>query len=144
VPNPVAQELLLIVGGLVVFVFTMAYFGVGWAIVVSVMAAGGAGALRDQASARAVHHAAVPNYEKRYLHVGLLILLVAAFLVFLPIASSDAFRERLAVLNTPKPSDCDWASAPIGDKHCHYESSVSHVRDRTGKEIIVTWQRVDD
>lgn len=49
-----------------------------------------------------------------------------------------------------KPHTCDFLSAPIGEKGCHYEPDVTAVRtgtDRVGKAIVsfddgVTW--VDD
>jgi hypothetical protein len=50
----------------------------------------------------------------------------------------------VARANTPEPRDCDWISSPVGDKHCHYESSFNHVHDRQGEHIIVVWHRVED
>src|SRR6202035_5024976 len=47
-----------------------------------------------------------------------------------------------AVNKDPKPHDCDWSKAPIGNKECHYEVEVVKTRIRegvdqkTGKPII--------
>lgn len=142
-PKQALQELLLILGALIlgalVLFVVFNLLGLGWAIIASLLVAGLASALRQQPTPRTGHHPAIPDYEKRYLHLGLLFLLFALFIASIPIISSDAFQERLAVLNTPKPSDCDW-----GDKHCHYESSVSHFSDQNGEHIIVKWYRVND
>ena len=60
-----------------------------------------------------------------------------------------------------KPHDCDWSTAPLGNKHCHYENMVT-VYNQDGKiiesfgkanpatpdqepaKVHVDWQRVDD
>jgi len=60
-----------------------------------------------------------------------------------------------------KPHNCDWDSAPIGSKHCHYDAIVTvynqygHViegpgRDKTNppndqnEKIHVEWERVEE
>ena len=35
---------------------------------------------------------------------------------------NDVPSERVYIQR--KPHDCEWMSAPLGDKHCHYEKSV--------------------
>lgn len=134
--NPAAQELLLILGGLLLFALVSFSVGLGWAILASILIAAGVGGR----STRPSPHRAAPNYERKHLYVGLLILLFPALLILIPVLSSNAVQERFAVLNTPKPADCDWSTTPFGAKHCHYESTVQH---RSG-EIIVTWNRVAD
>jgi hypothetical protein len=60
-----------------------------------------------------------------------------------------------------KPHNCDWDSAPLGNKHCHYEKVVT-VYNQDGKiiegpaptlpapsdqkpaKVYVQWQRIDD
>jgi len=60
-----------------------------------------------------------------------------------------------------KPYNCEWGSAPLGNKHCHYESIVT-VYNQDGKiiesagkadptpfdqkptKVHVEWQRLDD
>ena len=60
-----------------------------------------------------------------------------------------------------KPHNCDWDSAPLGNKHCHYEAVVSTlnsagtvvesggkqntaVGDQNVTKVHVDWQRVED
>jgi uncharacterized membrane protein len=60
-----------------------------------------------------------------------------------------------------KPYDCDWDSAPIGKKHCHYDAVVTiynqsgNVIEESGRmnrtpldqnaaKVHIEWQRVDD
>jgi len=43
-----------------------------------------------------------------------------------------------------KPHDCDHFKAPIGDKECHFEKSVTTDKDEHGKiEVYVSWDKVD-
>jgi hypothetical protein len=134
----------VILGSLLMLALVLGLLGGGWVIIFSVVVVCGAGALREQATRPTGHRPAILDYEKRYLYLGLLVLLAGTFIAFVPIMSSDAVQERLAILNTPKPSDCDWVGAPLGNKHCHYESSVSHLKDERGEHTIVKWYRVDD
>jgi hypothetical protein len=32
------------------------------------------------------------------------------------------------VIVNPRPHNCEWSTAPLGDKHCHYDPSVHSVR----------------
>jgi hypothetical protein len=32
------------------------------------------------------------------------------------------------VIVNPRPHDCEWLTAPLGDKHCHYDPLVRRVR----------------
>ena len=34
--------------------------------------------------------------------------------------------EQLAILMSQKPSDCDWLTLPLGEKHCHYDGIAVH------------------
>jgi hypothetical protein len=53
-----------------------------------------------------------------------------------------------------KPYDCDWDSAPIGSKHCHYETIVvlySQAGDvlkaseaANPAKVYVAWKKVED
>lgn len=38
-----------------------------------------------------------------------------------------------------KPHDCEWGTAPIGEKHCSYEIEVSNTPD-----VTFTWRKVED
>jgi len=55
---------------------------------------------------------------------------------------NDVPIERVSV--QPKPHDCEWGSAPLGDKNCHYEESVHRLQDKEGPYLIVSWTRVTD
>jgi hypothetical protein len=48
------------------------------------------------------------------------------------------------VIVRPKPRDCDFSKAPLGDKECHYEKHVEIQRDpKTGKvNVYVYWEKV--
>ena len=53
------------------------------------------------------------------------------------------------VVVIPKPHDCDWTFAPLGNKGCHY---VKQITDADGHEavigktryVFVAWQKVED
>jgi hypothetical protein len=90
------------------------------------------------------HHHEEPDHEKRFLRSGLLILLLAAFSIFAYSVPAETYQEWIALVENPKPSDCDWSITPLGGKYCHYESSFHHVNDRKGDHVVVTWQRVND
>jgi hypothetical protein len=41
-----------------------------------------------------------------------------------------------------RPHDCEWNSAPLGDKHCHYEAMVT-VYNQDGKVIETSFGKPD-
>jgi len=44
-----------------------------------------------------------------------------------------------------KPHDCKWFTAPIGNKHCHYEKDIYTERDKQGRTwVYVSWDKVDE
>jgi hypothetical protein len=45
-----------------------------------------------------------------------------------------------------KPYDCEWETAPLGAKHCHYERTVHTETDQHGNvtALYVSWQKVQD
>ena len=67
-------------------------------------------------------------------------------------------QERLAdqygiskknVVVEPRPHGCDFADAPLGDKHCHYEKDVEVQRmcpapNCRVTSVYVTWRRVEE
>ena len=81
-----------------------------------------------------------PNIEKGFRRLGLLMLLLGALLL-VPLTVGP---ERLAILVSQKPSDCDWLTLPLGEKHCHYEGVAVHIRNPNNDHIRVEWQRVSD
>jgi hypothetical protein len=75
----------------------------------------------------------------------------------------DSIKYRLQydvdsdhVYISDKPHDCEWDTAPMGNKLCHYEKSVSVIREDlkpwelyAGKKakvnsVFVTWNKVKD
>ena len=42
-----------------------------------------------------------------------------------------------------KPHNCDWDSAPLGNKHCHYEAAVA-VYNSDGRVVDGTGAEVDE
>ena len=137
--NPAAKELFLILCGLLLFALASGLLGLGWAIVFAVVITAGIRGSKTQRSPER----AVPNYEKKYLYVGLLILMFSALLALIPVISSNVVRERLALLSSPKPRDCDWDTRPLGDKRCHYEPTFNNVNE-PGRDVTVEWRRVID
>ncbi len=81
-----------------------------------------------------------PNIEKGFRRLGWLMLLLGALLL-VPLTVGP---EQLAILMSQKPSDCDWLTLPLGEKHCHYEGIAVHIRNPNGDHIRVEWQRVRD
>ena len=85
-------------------------------------------------------HHETPNFERRFRWLGLLIILFGALLL-VPFTLSP---EQLAIVMSQKPTDCDWITLPIGDKHCHYEGSAVHDNHPSGDHISVNWRRESD
>ena len=42
-----------------------------------------------------------------------------------------------------EPQDCEWGTAPLGNKLCHYEKSVTAVKDDAGRntDVVVFWTK---
>jgi hypothetical protein len=80
---------------------------------------------------------------------------------------NDPDLSGAQIIVMPKPHDCAWGTAPIGEKNCHYEKQVGTVRVRPGANggkvvstddgasweatvpqdksgVIVTWTRIED
>jgi hypothetical protein len=147
--HPIAQEPLLLLVALLTLLLVWVLLGPGWAILVASMVALWAGlALRARGGSHTLHptrrHHQAPDYEKRVLRTGLLTLLLGAVLLLLFSVPRERFQEWSAAAATPKPADCDWTSPPLGDKHCHYDASYTHVNDRQGDHVTVQWHRVYD
>jgi hypothetical protein len=58
------------------------------------------------------------------------------------------YEKRRCVAETPK--DCDYDTAPLGNKLCHYERREHFVdrdmnpvsREANGGQVFITWQKV--
>ena len=44
----------------------------------------------------------------------------------------------------PKPHDCEFMKAPLGDKNCHFDGVVTRLQDKDGPYVVVSWNRVND
>ena len=74
-----------------------------------------------------------------------------------------SYRGWIAFINTvdienvniePKPHDCEWDTAPLGSKHCHYDSHEMRfnpagnpaLTGNTGPhdKIVVVWEKVNE
>ena len=142
--RPVTEELLLIVGGPLTFVLLFALFGPAWALLVSSVGVLLLSARRIDTTQQVWHHHGVPDSNRRFRWFGRLILLLAAFVALGYSVPGEKYREWAALADHPEPRDCNWNTAPLGDKHCHYESSFSHFDDQKGEHTIVVWRRVND
>ena len=53
--------------------------------------------------------------------------------------------DQKHVFVAPKPHDCEWGKAPIGNKYCHFEQVVTTDNNQNGnKEVYVNWQKVEE
>jgi len=92
------------------------------------------------------YHLQSPDYNKRYLHLGLLILLAPLYLplllaflgLFLVPGPVGQDRSDPNIIEMPKPDDCGLFSG------CHYEKRVIHVNDKRGAHTIIMWQRMEN
>jgi hypothetical protein len=77
--------------------------------------------------------------------------LFQAGLVWLFPTSSAGYSMRYGVSQKnvfiePKPHDCEWGKAPIGNKYCHFDKVVDTTTDGSGKttRVYVSWQKVEE
>jgi hypothetical protein len=90
------------------------------------------------------HHLQSPDYDDRYFHLGLLLLLAPLYLplllAFFSFVSAsltvEQGRSNARIIEMAKPTDCGWFT------DCHYEKRISH--DRRSGYTIVRWERVND
>ena len=80
----------------------------------------------------------------------LLVAIAGKVLIFTNPTSTIGYRleyQTNSVLISPRPYDCDFLTAPIGSKRCHYESSVDIVvppGELTERSVRVSWLRRED
>ncbi len=144
-----AQEPLLVLGSLLTLLIVWILLGSGWAVLLAALAGAVAGiCLWERAGTSTPHPTRhgqkVPGFEKRVLRWGLVALVLGPLLVLVFSVPRERYQEWSAAAATPKPGDCDWMTPPLGDKHCHYESSFTHISDRQGEHVIVEWHRMYD
>jgi len=141
--HPLAQELVLIVGGPLIFVLMFALFGPGWAILSSVVAIVVFGARGIDTASRTWQHKAEPDFDKQFRWFGRLVLLFAVFSALAYSVPGEKYQEWAALAENPKPTDCDWSTLPMGEKACHYEPIFHHVNE-SGRRMTVEWRRVNE
>lgn len=68
-----------------------------------------------------------------------------------PVRSYYALRHDVPVERVEmvkKPHDCEFTTAPIGEKHCHYDAKALVIpapdASDSKKAVLVTFQKVDD
>jgi len=53
--------------------------------------------------------------------------------------------EEKNVFIEPRPHDCEWDKAPIGNKYCHFDKIVQTNTNQNGKkEVYVNWRKVNE
>ena len=75
--------------------------------------------------------------------------------------AAEYMLDNKQIVIDRKPHSCEWATAPLGDKHCHYEKLVTvfnrkneiiegpapvdpEPEDQKPAKVYVAWQRVED
>ena len=93
----------------------------------------------------------VLNVGKALLWIGFIALILVTFWPYLsldPVKSWYAFTNKVPVNRieeVKKPHDCEFATAPIGSKHCHYDATVAVWKDDEGKRsLLIAYERVED
>lgn len=98
------------------------------------------------------------NVLRPLFYLGIVIVFVATAMVVVPkiiirlVPESRlgyAFEYFVApekVDVEPKPHDCEFMNAPVGNKSCHFEKEVDVVRNERGEvtNVIVTWNKVQE
>jgi hypothetical protein len=135
-PNAIARELLLIVGGPLMFVLLFALFGPGWAFLVSLLAVIVVGARSIDTSQKVWHHVEV-DHSKQFRWFGRLVLLFSVFAALAYSVPWEKYQEWAAIADNPKPTDCGPFSG------CHYEPVFHHVNE-PGQRLTVEWLRLND
>jgi hypothetical protein len=141
--SALARELLLIVGGPLLFVSLFALVGPAWAVLLSALAALIFGARSMAKAQRRWHYDVASDHSTQYRWLGRAVLLFAVFSALAYSVPKEKYQEWAALADNPKPTDCDWGTLPLGDKNCHYEPVFQSVNE-PGQHVRVEWQRVGD
>jgi hypothetical protein len=78
--------------------------------------------------------------------VALVLLIMAYDYEFQPkdYYAMDFSTKASNVFVTSEPHNCEWMSAPLGDKHCHYEKNVTSWNERGEIKVAVMWDKIED
>jgi hypothetical protein len=99
---------------------------------------------------------AVNKDIKKFLWAVVLLVLAYQFVHFveyfynLPEYYHDKYSvPRTLVFVDVKPHDCEFLSAPMGEKHCHYDRKVVVITPDPPagiekKSVYVSWERVEE
>jgi hypothetical protein len=136
--------MLLLSGAFLTFAGIFLFFGLGMAVFAAVILTALWGACIENPAQPSDLGGPTPDREKTYQRLGTAVLVFAAMLALTPLLRTDSVQEQIAILRARNPTECDWTAAPFGDKHCHFESTVSQVSDDKGKHTVVEWHRADD
>jgi hypothetical protein len=94
------------------------------------------------------HGSTIVKIDAFLLRVLGLVVLGLVVWVFLPAKTKYALEyetDSSNVIVEAKPHNCDWETAPLGAKNCHYEKNVIISKDATGKNnVYVTWDNLKD
>lgn len=95
---------------------------------------------------------------KPLIYIGIVIVFVVTAIVVVPeiiirIAPESAYGYAFKydvspdqVDVEPKPHDCEFMKAPVGNKYCHFEKEVDTVKDERGEitGVLVHWNKVKE
>lgn len=98
------------------------------------------------------------NVLRPLFYLGIVIVFVATAIVVVPkiiirlVPESRlgyAFEYFVAPAKVdvePKPHDCGFTNAPVGNKSCHFEKEVNVVKDERGEitGVLVHWNKVKE
>ena len=64
---------------------------------------------------------------------------IGDILIYIAPSTTYGYSLKYSVDNSKvviemRPHNCEWGSAPLGDKHCHYTAEVSQVRTDVSKD----------
>jgi hypothetical protein len=85
--------------------------------------------------------------------IGLVILWYGGIEVLIWLAPENRYGYGLKYTDSPdqvfiqpKPHDCEWGKAPLGNKYCHFERQISFDKDEHGKvkAVYVNWEKVQE
>jgi hypothetical protein len=56
----------------------------------------------------------------------------------------DVPKERVYLQK--KPTACDWGTAPLGNKHCHYKKQIEPMSNERGlvTDVYVSWNKIEE
>jgi hypothetical protein len=72
-------------------------------------------------------------------------------LQWLPMGEAGRYAQKYhvskdRVMIQKKPANCDWGTAPLGKKNCHFVKHIDPIKDEQGRvtEVAVYWVGEED